>query len=62
MKTALLVILLIVLSGCASKCKDCLTLTPAQLFRAVEKGWQDGYVNGFEAGEDASDERRMRRL
>lgn len=56
MKTAAILLL----SGCAAKCKDCISLTPKQLFIAVEKGWVDGYNNGFDAGEDTAEKRRLK--
>lgn len=59
MKTLLLVFLL---SGCASKCPDCLTLTPKQLYQAVEKAYIQGYVKGHDDGEDAANRRRLKSL
>lgn len=60
MKVALLVIFL--LSGCASKRPDCLTLTPAQLGAAMQKAWQNGYVRGHEHGEDVADKKGLKPL
>lgn len=57
MKAAILAALL--LCGCATKCPECLTLTPAQLGTAMGKAWINGYGKGFDAGEDAADLRRM---
>ena len=60
MKTILLALLL--LTGCASKCPDCLTLTPSQLGVAMKNAWLHGYGNGFDAGEDAADLKRLKAL
>jgi len=60
MKTILLVFLL--LPGCASRCQDCMTLTPTQLFIAVEKAWAKGYSQGFDDGEDSADSKRLKSL
>ena len=54
MKAAILVLLL--LTGCATTkpdtCDDCLTLTKAALVKAMQAAWNDGYVKGFDKGED----------
>lgn len=60
MKAAALLVMVLLLTGCASKCKDCLTLTPTQLFIATEKAWLNGYERGFDDGEDAADKRRLK--
>ena len=59
MKTLLLCLLL---SGCASKCPDCLTLTPAPLGNAVQKAWVNGYIKGHEDGEDLADRKGLKAL
>lgn len=54
MKTLLLVLLL--LTGCATTkpdCGDCLTLTKANLVKAMEAAWSDGYTKGYDKGEDS---------
>lgn len=60
MLTCLLLVLL--LSGCASKCADCLTLTKEQLGKALVGVWQRGYAKGFDDGQDAADLRRLKPL
>ena len=60
MKTILLVIFL--LAGCASKCPDCLTMTPAQLGAAFHKAWSKGWDKCFDDGEDSVDLRRLKAL
>lgn len=60
MKAALLYLLL--LSGCASKCADCLTLTPAQLGAAMQKAWVHGWSKGWDDNEDATDLKRLKPL
>jgi len=60
MKTAALLLVMLLVTGCAAKCKDCLTLTPTQLFIASEKAWQNGYSSGFDDGEVAADKRRLK--
>lgn len=60
MKAAILLVFL--LSGCASKCPDCLTMTPEQLGMAVQKAWVHGYVKGFEDGEDSAELKRLKAL
>lgn len=59
MKTALLCLML---AGCANKCPDCLTMTPAQLGSAMGKAWLQGYGKGFDAGEDFADKKQLRAL
>ena len=58
MKAAILAAFL--LCGCATKCPDCLTLTPAQLGTAMGKAWINGYGKGFYDGEDADDLKKVR--
>lgn len=60
MKAALLALL--ILSGCASKCPECLTLTPAQPGAAMQKAWGGGYSKGFDDGEDKADRERLKAL
>ena len=60
MKTILLVTFL--LAGCASKCPDCLTMTPAQLSIAMQKAWGHGWSKGFDDGEDSADLKRLKAL
>ena len=62
MKIAALLFAALLLSGCASKCNDCLSLTPTQLFIATEKAWQNGYERGFDDGEDTADKRKLKSL
>lgn len=61
MKAAALVLAML-LTGCASKCPDCLTLTPAQLGAAMYKAWQKGYSSGYQASDDAADLQRLKAL
>ena len=60
MKFILLVVLL--LAGCASKCPDCLTVTPMQLGIAFQKAWAKGWESGFSDGEDAETLKRLKKL
>lgn len=60
MKAAILTAFL--LSGCATKCPDCLSLTRAQLGAAMQKAWINGYGKGFDDGEDAADIRKVKPL
>lgn len=60
------ILLCLLLSGCAAKCDDCITLTPAELGAelgaAMGKAWVKGYEKGFDAGEDFSDKKRLKKL
>ena len=60
MKTILLALLL--LTGCASKCPACLTMTTNQLSTAMEKAWIHGWDKGFDDGEDAANLKRLKSL
>ena len=60
MKSILLVLLM--LTGCASKCPDCVTLAPAQLGAAMMKAWGHGYEKGFDDGEDHESIKRLKAL
>ena len=65
MKFILLVVFLLVvffLAGCASKCPDCLTITPSQLGAAMQKAWGKGWDKGFSDGEDAETLKRLKSL
>ena len=62
MKTLILICTLLLLSGCATQCETCLTLTPAQLGKALGTAWQDGFGKGFDAGEDSEQTKRLRAL
>ena len=61
MKTALLVIALL-LPGCAIKCSECLVITPTQLGVALQKAWSKGWDEGFSDGEDAETLKRLKTL
>ena len=61
MKTALLM-LAILLPGCATKCPECLTITPLQLGTALQKAWSKGWDEGFSDGEDAETLKRLKTL
>ncbi|HQR98170.1 MULTISPECIES: hypothetical protein [unclassified Polaromonas] len=52
-----LILVLLLLTGCATTkpdtCDDCLTLTKANLVKAMQSAWNDGYTKGWDKGEDS---------
>ena len=60
MKALALTVLL--LSGCADSCTDCVTLTAAQIAAAMEKVWLNGYGKGFEDGKSSTESKKLQAI
>ena len=56
------ILLVLFLTGCATKCPECLVITPTQLGVALQKAWSKGWDEGFSDGEDSESKKRVKTL